>query len=123
MGAALQRIDVNELRDKVAALKQSLVDVHKLVDDRRLDKHLQNLRAQGEIELPNFQIGDYVLVARKRRGPAPKLQVIWRGPYQVVGTVHSRVFQVRPLGATGGAVQEVHVRCMHRYADRSCHSM
>ena len=68
--------------------------------------------------MPQFTVGDYVLVARKVRSRTPKLRVIWKGPYRVVGTVHERVYEVQRLGATEGRVEQVHVRRMRRYADR-----
>ena len=38
------------------------------------------------LELPNFEVGDYVLYARVRRpGVTPKLMATWTGPWWVVG--------------------------------------
>ena len=93
--------------------------MHKVVNDERLGKHLRNVGNLGQTELPRFDEGDFVLVARKVRSNSPKLQVVWRGPYVIAGTVHKRVYQVRRLGATSGTLEEVHVRRLRRYADRS----
>ena len=59
-----------------------------------------------------------MLVAHKVRSRAPKLQVVWRGPYVIVGTVHERVYLVRRLGADSGRDERVHVRRLRRYADQ-----
>ena len=47
--------------------------------------------------MPNFEVGDYVLVARVRKmGSAPKLVTTWTGPWRVVfGRVSSCVQRAR----------------------------
>ena len=47
-------------------------------------------------ELPNFEVGDYVLYARVRRpGVTPKLTATWTGPWRVVGAHYPHVFQIQ----------------------------
>ena len=41
------------------------------------------------LELPNFEVGDYVLYARVRRpGVTPKVMATWIGPWRVIGAHH-----------------------------------
>ena len=45
------------------------------------------------LELPNFEVGDYILYARVRRpGVTPKLMATWTGPWRVVGAHHPYLF-------------------------------
>ncbi|CAM9765422.1 unnamed protein product, partial [Sphacelaria rigidula] len=46
------------------------------------------------LELPNFEVDDYVLYARVHRpGVTPKLMATWIGPWRVVGAHHPYVFE------------------------------
>lgn len=50
--------------------------------------HWGSFRTQGE--MPNFGVGDLVLVARVRRlGITPKMAATWTGPFRVVDEVES----------------------------------
>ena len=47
------------------------------------------------LELPNFEVGDYVLYARVRRPVmTPKLMATWTGPWRVVGSHHPHPFEI-----------------------------
>ena len=68
--------------------------------------------------MPNFEVGDYVLVARVRKlGSAPKLVTTWTGPWRVVSGGSPHVYNVQDI-VTGGT-EEVHVVRMRAYADSS----
>ena len=50
------------------------------------------------LELPNFEVGDYVLYARVRRpGVTPKLMATWTGPRRVVGAHHPHLFEIQNI--------------------------
>ena len=117
--AGIRRLDAVRVKEQVEELRKRLEEIHKVVDDKRLEKHLKNIEGVGVDNLPRFDIGDYVLVARRVRGTAPKLQVVWKGPHVIVGTVHGRVYKVKRLGAEEETAEEVHVRRLRRYADPS----
>ena len=62
------------------------------------------------LELPNFEVGDYVLYARVRRpGVTPKPIATWTGPWRVVGTHHPHLFEI-PNIVSG----RVHTACVAR---------
>ena len=47
------------------------------------------------MEMPNFEVGDYVLYARVRRPVVtPKLMATWTGPWRVVGAHHPHPFEI-----------------------------
>ena len=73
------------LREKV----QSVVEVQSQLHNEVLDK-VQATRGKQRVaarrgNLPNFAVGEYVLVARVRRsGSTPKLLMTWTGPWRVM---------------------------------------
>ena len=68
--------------------------------------------------MPNFEVGDYVLVARIRKlGSAPKLVMTWTGPWRVVSGGSPHVYNVQDI--VTGETEEVHVVRMRAYADSS----
>ena len=68
--------------------------------------------------LPNFEVGDYVLVTRVRKlSSAPKLVTTWTGPWRVVSSGSPHVYNVQDI--VTGVTNEVHVVRMCAYADSS----
>ena len=68
--------------------------------------------------MPNFEVGDYVLVARVRKlGSAPKLVTTWTGPWRVVSGGSPYVYNVQDI--VTGETKEVHVVRMRAYAEAS----
>jgi Chromo (CHRromatin Organisation MOdifier) domain len=49
------------------------------------------------VRSPNFQVGDYVLVAEHRKSGVSKLQVKWKGPRRVASVESDSVFVVENL--------------------------
>jgi hypothetical protein len=49
------------------------------------------------VRSPNFQVGDYVLVAEQRKSGVSKLQVKWKGPRRVASVTSDYVFVVENL--------------------------
>jgi hypothetical protein len=49
------------------------------------------------VRSPNFQVGDYVLVAEQRKSGVSKLQVKWEGPRSVESVESDYVFFVENL--------------------------
>jgi Chromo (CHRromatin Organisation MOdifier) domain len=49
------------------------------------------------VRSPNFQVGDYVLVAEHRKSGVSKLQVKWKGPRRVASVDFDYVFVVENL--------------------------
>ena len=68
--------------------------------------------------MPNFEVGDYVLVARVRKlGRAPKLATRWTGPWRVVSDGSPHAYNVQEI--VTGETKEVRVVRMRAYADSS----
>ncbi|CAM9594870.1 unnamed protein product [Sphacelaria rigidula] len=68
------------------------------------------------LELPSFEVGDYVLYARVRRpGVAPNLMATWTGPWRVVGGHHLHVFGIQII--VSSHVQTAHVARLRFYVD------
>jgi hypothetical protein len=49
------------------------------------------------VRSPNFQVGEYVLVAEHRKSGVSKLQVKWKGPRRVASVESDYVFVVENL--------------------------
>ena len=68
--------------------------------------------------LPDFAVGDYVLVARVRQpGIRPKLINTWTGPWRVVSKTGGHAYRVKDIAT--GRLREVHIAQMQPYADAS----
>ena len=99
------------LREKV----QSVVEVQSQLHNEVLDK-VQATRGKQRVaarrgNLPNFAVGEYVLVARVRRsGSTPKLLMTWTGPWCVVVFERPHVYGVQNI--VSGEVRDVHVARM-----------
>ena len=65
----------------------------------------------------DFDIGDFVLVARSRKRASDKAAPIWNGPALVVKAVNDRTFTIRDLSS--GLERDVHAEYLKRYADKS----
>ena len=81
----------------------------------------QQVRRRGRkpkrTHLPQFQVGDTVLVAQTV--PTSKLAMTWTGPHEVVQPVNKFVYKVRPCVPEQGKrrPQIVHVVRMRRFAN------
>ena len=108
-GAALRRHVRGVVDAQVALHKEVLTKVQANRDRQRT--------AASKGALPNFAVGDYVLVARVRRsGSTPKLLMTWTGPWRVVSAEKPHVFGVQNI--VSGDVRDVHVARLRFYADR-----
>ncbi|CAM9844330.1 unnamed protein product, partial [Sphacelaria rigidula] len=81
-----------------------------VLDDAQLKRALQEVLElqksfQGSSsgpELPNFELGDYILYARVPcPGVTPKLMATWSGPWRVVGVYHPHVFEIQNIARVG----------------------
>ena len=68
--------------------------------------------------MPNFEGGDYVLIARVRElGGAPKLVTTWTGPWHVISGGCPRMYNVQEI--VTGETKELHVVRMRACAGSS----
>ena len=62
------------------------------------ERERRRKESSAGLELPNFEVGDYVLYTRVRRpGVTPKLMATWTGPWRVVGTHHLHLFEIQNI--------------------------
>lgn len=90
---------------------------------KRVTHRVQSVRAAGRQReskgwLPNFAVGDYVLMARVRPpGKTSKLMSTWTGPWRVTNAPSPHVYQVQDI--VSGHVTTAHVARLKFYRDSS----
>jgi hypothetical protein len=82
VSAPLDFIKTQKLME-VEKLSKAMTEIHaqvaeKATRDQKAD--IQNHNDKTHVRSPNFQVGDYVLVAEHRKSGVSKLQVKWKGP-------------------------------------------
>jgi transposase InsO family protein len=91
-------LDAAKIGDLFRTIRNDLEAQHHMVRDHHADleviKQLHNKNL-----LPNFTVGDYVLVAIPSTQHQEKSLTRWKGPYEVVGTKFNYVYEVRDLNA------------------------
>jgi len=111
-------MDPAALRRHVRGVVEAQVGLHKEVLKKVQTNRALQRAAVSKGALPNFAVGDYVLVARVRRsGSTPKLLMTWTGPWRVVSAEQSHVYGVQNI--VSGDVRDVHVARLRFYADRA----
>jgi hypothetical protein len=108
-----QLIAIDELRSSVEnihrAAETAATNRCSAVAERR--KNLLGVAAA------NFDIGDYVLVAKREFHAGEKLTLRWRGPFRIVGTLSDHVYEVEDLSS--GRVTSIHASRLQFYSDVS----
>jgi hypothetical protein len=95
VNAPLDFIKAQKLME-VEKLSKAMTEIHaqvaeKATRDRKaaIRKHNDKTHVRSP---PNFQVGDYVLVAEHRKSGVSKLQVKWKGPRRVASVESDYVF-------------------------------
>lgn len=101
-------MNVNELVKLVAELHPRIY--HTLQEQRQRGRD-----AASHGRLPNFDIGDYVLVARLDFHNGEKLALRWRGPCRIIKAVKDFVYFVQDLG--NDIEGEIHGSRLKLYCD------
>jgi hypothetical protein len=110
--------EIYNLTEKLQlSMDQMHKDVNALVSSSRENrrKSHNNKRIVKNI---NFEIGDYVLVAKTQKILKDKLTVRWEGPYMCVGTVDPNIYVVQHLLKKDITI-ECHSSRIKLYADRT----
>jgi hypothetical protein len=87
----------------VEKLSKAMTEIHAQVAEkatRDRNAAIQKHNDKTHVRSPNFQVGDYVLVAEHRRSGVSKLQVKWKGPRRVASVESDYVFVVENLPTT-----------------------
>jgi Chromo (CHRromatin Organisation MOdifier) domain len=77
-----------------------MIEIHEQVAERATrDRNaaIHKYNDKTHVRSPNFQVGDYVLVAKHRKSGTIKLQVKWKGPRRVASVESDYVFVVDNL--------------------------
>ena len=107
-------LDDKAFRKKVQSAVEVQSQLHKEVWDKTQANHGKQRAAANRGNLPNFAVGEYVLVVRLRRsGSTPKLFMTWTGPWRVMVPQRPQVYGVYNI--VSGEVQDVHVARMRFY--------
>jgi hypothetical protein len=101
VNAALDFIKAQKLME-VEKMSKAMTEIHaqvaeKATRDRKAAIQKHNDNDKTHVRSPNFQVGDYVLVAEHRNSGTSKLQVKWKGPRRVASVESDYVFVVENL--------------------------
>jgi hypothetical protein len=85
---------------EIENLSKAMTEIHaqvakKVTRDRKAD--FQKHNDKTHVRSPNFQVGDYLLVAEQRKSGVSRLQVKWKGPRRVLSVESDYVFDVKNL--------------------------
>ena len=99
-------------------MQGSLEKMHKQVAEsrtRRREQAVERHNKKTHIQPINFELGDFVLVAKRVSSDGHKLQVRWKGPKRISRVVSDFVFEVQDLIDQSHAL--VHANRLKLYAD------
>jgi hypothetical protein len=110
---AQQIISIESIKAGLDALhKEAQATARKRRDDSRA-----RINAQSRRLAANFDIGEFVLVAKREFAAGDKLTVRWRGPRCVVSVISEFVYAVEDL--LTGVISAVHSSRLRFYSDSS----
>ena len=104
-----------ERKFNVEKLLKISADIHPIVSSSLAESRKRSREAASRGKLPNFEVGDYVLVARDEYGAGDKLLLRWRGPRRVTKALNDYVYQVEDL--RNGQLDDVHATRLKFYRD------
>jgi RNase H-like domain found in reverse transcriptase/Reverse transcriptase (RNA-dependent DNA polymerase)/Integrase core domain/Integrase zinc binding domain len=98
-----QALPLNSIRAQqlmnIAELRASIDDIHRQAAQSATSSRASSRAHRGKTTAlaANFDVGDFVLVAKREFRGGEKLSLRWRGPYRVVATLSQFVFEVEDL--------------------------
>ncbi|CAM9090613.1 unnamed protein product, partial [Hapterophycus canaliculatus] len=86
-------LDDDQIKRALQGVLELQEQFHVQVQKRvAVERERRRKKSSEGLELPNFEVGDFLLYARVRRpGVMPKLMATWTGPWRVVGAHHQHV--------------------------------
>jgi hypothetical protein len=85
---------------EIEKLSKAMTEIHAQVAEKATRDRkaaIQKHNDETHVRSPNFQVGDYVLVAEHRKSGVSKLQVKWKDPRRVASVESDYVFVVKNL--------------------------
>ena len=116
---AISSVDIqtDQIIKSIEHLQNSLQHMHKeILSATETERQSHRDCKSKHRTLPNFDIGDYVLVAIPENKTGSKLDFFWHGPYRVVEVHASYVFTVENL--LTGEQQKIHGDRVQFYCDK-----
>ena len=107
--------EVDMVNSYMDDLHEAILEMHNDVQDqqkKKISRQQRNRRNKGK-SLPNFEIGDYVMIITNRQ-KKHKLEAIWQGPYEVTHAKSEFTYGVRLIGTE--KIETIHVLRMKRFA-------
>ena len=77
---------------------------------------ITNNRNRKPLNQPHIHIGDFLLLARKRKKRS-KLQFNWTGPYVALEPITEYIWKIQSMDLS--TILEAHVQRLKRYSDAS----
>ena len=102
----------------VETLLKRMDGIHKEVAERRTrhrDRAVQRHNAKTHVRPINFDVGDFVLVAKRVQNDGHKLRVTWRGPRRVTRAVSDLIYECEDL--LSGETALFHANRLKFFAD------
>jgi hypothetical protein len=110
-----------DLWEKCKPINEAIEKMYEDVKSIAKRRHEANRKRWERYYAPPFSIGDYVLVGR-RTPKAHKLQLHWQGPYVIIGSRSTLVYQVNLVGMLLKADERysmsVHASRLRMFADK-----
>jgi hypothetical protein len=85
---------------KAEKVSKAMTEIHAQVAEKAMRDRKAAIKKHNDkmhVRSPNFQVGDYVLVAEHRKSGVSKLHVKWRGPRRAASVESYYVFVVENL--------------------------
>ena len=105
-------LDEPAIKRKVEALRMQLQELHVKINSKPSRKQRKR-PGQQEVD---FDVGDYVLVARIGQTIKDKVKPIWEGPAKVIGRNNDRSFVVEDI--TGDRRRDIHADHLKRFSNK-----
>jgi hypothetical protein len=99
VGFSESPLEKERIQKRVTELVSALVIMHREVTDKSAKVRAKKRAQKDQFRrLPNFQVGDYVLIGLPEPNVAgKKLFLKWRGPYRISDTQNHYVFEVENI--------------------------
>jgi hypothetical protein len=121
VNAPLDFIKAQKLME-VENLSMAMTEIHAQVAEKATQDRkaaIQKHNDETHVRSPNFQVGDYVLVAEQRKSGVFNLQVKWKGPLHVTSVESDYVFVVENLLTKD--LNAAHATRSRSYKDKELH--
>jgi hypothetical protein len=111
-GVVSEQVEVSYVLEQAKQLQASIEGMHR---DVVPDEERSHVKDKLHTQYVNWELGDFVLVARVSKAARNKLVANWRGPMKVVDTVNEWVYRVKDI--ITGHEMVVHAERLRYYSD------